>query len=62
MRYRRFTAMLVVIATAVTPAFFLRCDRASLQLQRGFWYGLGFNTSGAITDVVARNIQLPGGE
>lgn len=41
-RQKRFARWLILVGSAaVLPAFFLRCDKASLNLQRGFFWGLG---------------------
>ncbi len=32
------------------PAFILQCDKAALNLQRGFFYGLGQDLSGLALD------------
>ncbi len=36
------------------PAFFLQCDKAALNLQRGFFWGLGQDLSGLAIN------QIPG--
>ena len=38
---RIFRWMVILGMSGVLPAFVLRCDKAALQLQRGFFYGLG---------------------
>jgi len=40
--------LVLVLASAICPAFFLQCDKAALNLQRGLWFGLGFNASAAV--------------
>jgi len=46
----RLFRWLVVCAVGVTPAFVMRCDKAALNLQRGFFEGLGIAVSGALLD------------
>jgi len=53
-RYRKKFIGLV-FACGLLPAFFLQCDKAGLNIQRGFWQGLGFNLSTLITT----QLQLP---
>ena len=50
MRKFRVKLMALVLAAAVAPAFFLQCDKAALNLQRGFWQGLGDSISDLLTD------------
>jgi hypothetical protein len=41
-RHQRITRWLMVVCSAaVLPAFFLKCDKAALNAQRGFFHGLG---------------------
>ncbi|MBK9119837.1 MAG: hypothetical protein IPM18_09600 [Phycisphaerales bacterium] len=40
--------MTLVSAGGVLGAWLLRCDRAALNFQRGFWWGLGDSISDAI--------------
>jgi len=43
----------VVIGAGVLPALLLRCDRMALNLQRGFFWGLGQEAAQIVTDMVA---------
>jgi hypothetical protein len=47
-RYRKRIVCLFLVC-GMLPAFFLKCDKASLNLQRGFWQGLGYNVSALLT-------------
>lgn len=50
-RVARGVRRFVLIAVAgVLPAFIMRCDKAALNFQRGFFQGLGLNVSGALVD------------
>jgi len=40
----------VVAAAGVAPAFLMRCDKAVLNAQRGFFQGLGLSVSDALVD------------
>ena len=51
-RYRRKLACLALVC-ALAPAWFLSCNKAALNLQRGFWQGLGFQ----ISDIVAQTTR-----
>ncbi len=42
--------VLTVLALGFLPAFVMRCDKAALNFQRGFFEGLGFNVSAALID------------
>lgn len=42
---RWFRAGRVALLAGLLPAFFLQCDKAALNAQRGFWQGLGFQVS-----------------
>ena len=53
MRAYRYKMLALVVATAIMPAFLLRCDRAALNLQRGFWQGVGMNLSALVVDAVS---------
>ena len=55
---RRFVRSLMIFAAAgFLPAFVMRCDKAALNLQRGFWQGLGDNLSG----LLVTGVQPAGG-
>jgi hypothetical protein len=43
-RYRR-KLLCLILACGMLPAFFLSCNKAALNLQRGFWQGLGADIS-----------------
>ncbi len=43
-RYRKKLLLLVAVC-GLLPAWLLQCDKAALNLQRGFWWGLGNNLS-----------------
>ncbi len=36
---------LALVGTVVLPAFVMRCDKAALNVQRGFYEGLGLSLS-----------------
>ncbi len=42
---RRPLGWIAVLAAGMLPAFVMRCDKAALNLQRGFYEGLGENLS-----------------
>ena len=46
----RLFRWLVVCAVGVLPGFVMRCDKAALNLQRGFMQGLGVSLSDALVD------------
>lgn len=50
MRRHRKKWLCLVCMCGLMPAFFLKCNRASLNFQRGLWYGLGFSISAALVD------------
>ncbi len=45
--------MLLVAMSGFLPAFFLKCDKAALNLQRGFFQGLGDSFSDLLIDPLA---------
>jgi len=45
--------MLLVAMSGFLPAFLLQCDKAALNLQRGFWQGLGDSFSDLLVDPLA---------
>jgi hypothetical protein len=50
-RSRRFIRWVVLVgASGMLPAFVLNCDKAALQIQRGFLYGLGEQAAGLVLD------------
>lgn len=53
-RRARFLRWLMIVGVAgVLPAFFLRCDKAALNFQRGLFQGLGLDVADLIVS------QLP---
>jgi hypothetical protein len=48
-RYRKKLLYLAMLC-GLLPAWVLRCDRAALNFQRGFWQGMGHNVSDLVTD------------
>ena len=53
MRRYYFKLMALLALGAALPAFFLKCDKAALNLQRGFWQGLGDSISDLLADPLA---------
>lgn len=50
-RSHRFIRWVVLVgASGMLPAFVLNCDKAALQLQRGFLFGLGEQAAGMVLD------------
>lgn len=49
----------LVLTIGLLPAWVLQCDKAALNFQRGFWYGLGWNASDSVADTF-RGIRLGG--
>jgi len=47
----------VVAAAGVAPAFVMRCDKAALNVQRGFFQGLGLSVSDALVDGGLINLE-----
>ncbi len=45
--------LLLVAMSGFLPAFVLKCDKAALNLQRGFWQGLGDSFSDLLIDPLA---------
>ena len=44
--FQRAARVLVLLSVAgVMPAFLMRCDKAALNVQRGFFFGLGEQVS-----------------
>ena len=41
---------LMMVAAGILPAFIMRCDKAALNFQRGFFEGLGFNVSALLVE------------
>ena len=41
---------IVVCVAGVLPALVMRCDKAALNLQRGFFQGLGLSLSDTLVD------------
>ena len=53
-RYSRsFRWLLLVAMSGFMPAFLLKCDKAFLNLQRGFFEGLGESFSDLLIDPLA---------
>ncbi len=50
---RSFRWLLLVAISGFLPAFLLKCDKAALNLQRGFWQGLGDSFSDLLVDPLA---------
>ncbi len=50
---RSFRWLLFVAMSGFLPAFLLKCDKAALNLQRGFWQGLGDSFSDLLVDPLA---------
>ncbi len=48
LRFRRW--LVLVAACGVLPAFFLRCDKAALNFQRGLFQGLGEDVGSLLLD------------
>ena len=44
---------MLVAMSGCLPAFVLKCDKAALNLQRGFWQGLGDSFSDLLIDPLA---------
>ena len=52
-RFRRCTRWLVLVSSAaILPAFLLQCDKAALNLQRGFYTGLGNQFAAMVADAI----------
>lgn len=49
-RRRWMRKMMVVCSAGVLPAFVLKCDKAALNFQRGFFGGLGASVAQFIVD------------
>ena len=48
-RFERAVRWVFVVAAAgVAPAFVMRCDKAALNVQRGFFQGLGLSVGEAL--------------
>ncbi len=50
---RSFRWFLLVAMSGFLPAFFLKCDKSFLNLQRGFFQGLGDSFSDLLIDPLA---------
>jgi hypothetical protein len=59
MRPLRRTLTWLALAVGLLPAYVLQCDKAALNFQRGFWYGLGLNASDSVADTF-RHIRIAG--
>ena len=55
MRAFRIKLAVLLLSGAFLPAFFLQCDKASLNFQRGFWSGLGDSVSDILTGTTGAN-------
>lgn len=53
MRRYYYKLMALLLAGSLLPAFFLQCDKAALNFQRGFWQGLGDSVSNLLSDSLA---------
>ena len=53
MRRYYYKLMALLLAGSLLPTFFLQCDKAALNFQRGFWQGLGDSVSDLLTDPLA---------
>ena len=42
--------LMIVVAAGVLPGFVMRCDKAALNIQRGFFEGLGLAFSEVIIE------------
>ncbi len=50
-RFRRTVRRLLLVGAAgLLPAFLMRCDKAALNLQEGFFEGLGLAISASIAE------------
>lgn len=57
-RFERAVRWVFVVAAAgVAPAFVMRCDKAALNVQRGFFRGLGLSVSDALVDAGLINLE-----
>ena len=45
LRFRRRFGWMAIFAAGMLPAFIMRCDKAALNVQRGFYEGLGLSVS-----------------
>ncbi len=50
---RSYRGLLFVAMSGFLPAFLLKCDKAFLNLQRGFFQGLGDSFSDLLIDPLA---------
>jgi hypothetical protein len=58
MRGYRKKFVCFVLACGLLPAFFLSCNKAALNLERGFWQGLGYNVSVLVANALGVQTQL----
>ena len=57
-RFERAVRWVFVVAAAgVAPAFVMRCDKAALNVQRGFFQGLGLSVSDALVNGGLINLE-----
>ncbi|MEK7731426.1 MAG: hypothetical protein AAB363_06170 [Planctomycetota bacterium] len=57
-RFERAVRWVFIVAAAgVAPAFVMRCDKAALNVQRGFFQGLGLSVSDALVDGGLINLE-----
>jgi hypothetical protein len=49
---RLFRWLLIVSVSGVLPTAIMRCDKAALNFQRGFYEGLGENVSALVSSQV----------
>ena len=57
-RFERAVRWVFVVAAAgVASAFVMRCDKAALNVQRGFFQGLGLSVSDALVDGGLINLE-----
>jgi len=51
-RYIRRARWKLISGALILPAFFLQCDKAALNLQRGFFQGLGNQGAAIVAEFV----------
>jgi len=52
MRRYAYKLLALFLAGSLLPAFFLECDKAALNVQRGFWMGLGDRVLDTLADAL----------
>lgn len=48
----RWQRLFLVLGVGILPAFIMRCDRAALNFQRGFFQGLGEDAAQIVGDML----------